>query len=137
MIEITETISLDESEVEISAIRAQGSGGQKVNKTSAAVHLRFDIAASSLSDHVKERLLELKDSRITKEGIVVIKSQQHRSREQNIEEAYDRLRELIVSVLKRPKYRVATKPTKSSVKKRLQSKKKQGEKKRLRGKVEE
>ena len=137
MLKISDTISLDESEVEITAIRAQGSGGQKVNKTSAAVHLRFDVAASSLPEQCKARLLALKDSRITKEGVVVIKSQQHRSREQNVEEAYERLVELVRSVLKKKKYRVATKPTKSSVKKRLQSKKKHGEKKRMRGKVEE
>ena len=137
MLKISDTISLDESEVEITAIRAQGSGGQKVNKTSAAVHLRFDVAASSLPEQCKARLLALKDSRITKEGVVVIKSQQHRSREQNVDEAYARLIELIGSVLKKKKYRVATKPTKSSVKKRLQSKKKHGEKKRMRGKVEE
>ncbi len=136
MIVVTDTISLDESEVEITAIRAQGSGGQKVNKTSAAVHLRFDVAASSLPEHIKERLLELKDSRITKEGVVVIKSQQHRGREQNVEEGYARLSELIRSVLKKKKHRVATKPTKSSVKKRLSSKKKQGEKKQMRKRVD-
>ena len=136
MIVVTDTISLDESEAEITAIRAQGSGGQKVNKTSAAVHLRFDVAASSLPEHIKERLLELKDSRITKEGVVVIKSQQHRGREQNVEEAYERLSELIRSVLKKKKQRVATKPTKSSVKKRLSSKKKQGEKKQMRKRVD-
>ena len=101
------------------------------------MHLRFDVAASSLPEQCKARLLALKDSRITKEGVVVIKSQQHRSREQNVEEAYERLVELVRSVLKKKKYRVATKPTKSSVKKRLQSKKKHGEKKRMRGKVEE
>ena len=136
MLTISETIAIDEGEVEIAAIRAQGSGGQKVNKTSAAVHLRFDISASSLPEHCKERLLALKDSRITKEGVVVIKSQQHRSREQNVDEAYARLIELIGSVLKKKKYRVATKPTKSSVKKRLASKKKHGAKKELRKKID-
>ncbi|WP_457603093.1 alternative ribosome rescue aminoacyl-tRNA hydrolase ArfB [Nitratifractor sp.] len=81
ILEISDTVTLDENEVEISAIRAQGSGGQKVNKVAAAVHLRFDIAASSLPEHYKERLLARKDKRITKEGIIVIKSQQHRSQE--------------------------------------------------------
>lgn len=136
MLKISDTISLDESEIEITAIRAQGSGGQKVNKTSAAVHLRFDVAASSLPEFCKERLLALKDSRITKDGIVIIKSQQHRSREQNVDEAYERLSELIRSVLKKKKHRVATKPTKSSVKKRLASKKKHGAKKELRKKID-
>ncbi|WP_345973568.1 alternative ribosome rescue aminoacyl-tRNA hydrolase ArfB [Sulfurimonas diazotrophicus] len=135
MLTISNNVSLSEDEIEIEAIRAQGSGGQKVNKTSAAIHLRFDIAASSLPPFYKERLLALKDSRITKEGIVVIKSQQHRSREQNKEEALERLVELIKSVNVSKKKRIATKPTKGSVKKRLQSKKKQGEKKKLRGKV--
>ncbi|WP_416768869.1 alternative ribosome rescue aminoacyl-tRNA hydrolase ArfB [Sulfurimonas sp. ST-25] len=135
MLTISNNVSLSEDEIEIEAIRAQGSGGQKVNKTSAAIHLRFDIAASSLPEFYKERLLALKESRITKEGIVVIKSQQHRSREQNKEEALERLAELIKSVNVSKKKRIATKPTKGSVKKRLQSKKKQGEKKKLRGKV--
>ncbi|WP_345986609.1 alternative ribosome rescue aminoacyl-tRNA hydrolase ArfB [Sulfurimonas sp. HSL-1656] len=135
MLTISNNVSLDEDEIEIESIRAQGSGGQKVNKTSAAIHLRFDIAASSLPEFYKERLLALKDSRITKEGIIVIKSQQHRSREQNKEEALERLVELIKSVNVSKKKRIATKPTKGSVKKRLQSKKKQGEKKKLRGKV--
>jgi len=135
MLTISNNVSLDEDEIEIESIRAQGSGGQKVNKTSAAIHLRFDITASSLPEFYKERLLALKDSRITKEGIVVIKSQQHRSREQNKEEALERLAELIKSVNVSKKKRIATKPTKGSVKKRLQSKKQQGEKKKLRGKV--
>ncbi|MHC3994333.1 alternative ribosome rescue aminoacyl-tRNA hydrolase ArfB [Thiomicrolovo sp. ZZH C-3] len=135
MLTISNNVSLDEDEIEIEAIRAQGSGGQKVNKTSAAIHLRFDIAASSLPEFYKERLLALKESRITKEGIVVIKSQQHRSREQNKEEALERLVELIKSVNVSKKKRIATKPTKGSVKKRLQTKKRHGEKKKLRGKV--
>ncbi len=136
MLTISNKVTLGEEEIEFTAIRAQGSGGQKVNKTSAAVHLRFDIAASSLPAFYKERLLALKDTRITKEGVVVIKSRQHRSLEQNKEEALARLAELIRSVAVAQKKRVATKPTKGAVKRRLQSKKKQGEKKRLRGKVE-
>jgi len=135
-LKISNTVTLDENEVEISAIRAQGSGGQKVNKVSAAIHLRFDISASSLPEFYKEKLLSLKDKRITKDGIVVIKSQQHRSQEQNRDEALTRLVALIKSVNVTQKKRVPTKPTKGSVNRRLESKKKHASKKRLRGKVE-
>jgi len=136
MLKISNTITLDENEVEISAIRAQGSGGQKVNKVSAAIHLRFDVAASSLPEFYKEKLLLLKDKRITKDGVVVIKSQQHRSQEQNRDEALKRLVQLIKSVAVTQKKRVATKPTKGSVNRRLNSKKKHSSKKQLRGRVE-
>jgi len=136
MLKISESVTLDESEIEFTSIRAQGSGGQKVNKTSAAIHLRFDIEASSLPPFYKERLLSLKDKRITKEGVVVIKAQQHRNREQNREEALERLAELIKSVNVAQKKRVATKPTKGSQKRRLQSKKKHSQTKKLRGKVQ-
>ena len=136
MLKISNNVSLDENEIEFEAIRSQGPGGQKVNKTSAAIHLRFDIAASSLPDFYKERLLTKKDRRITKDGIIVIKSQQHRSQEQNKEEAIERLAQLIKSVNTQPKKRIPTKPKKSAVKKRLQSKKKHGQKKQLRGRVE-
>jgi len=136
MLSISNNVSLDENEITFEAIRAQGSGGQKVNKTSVAIHLRFDIAASSLPDFYKEKLLSLKDKRITKEGIIVIKSQQHRSQEQNRDEALKRLAELIKSVNVVQKKRVPTKPTKGSVNRRLQSKKKHAGKKRLRGKVD-
>ena len=136
MLNISNNVSLDENEITFEAIRAQGSGGQKVNKTSVAIHLRFDIAASSLPDFYKEKLLSLKDKRITKEGIIVIKSQQHRSQEQNRDEALERLTELIKSVNIIQKKRIETKPTKGSVNRRLQSKKKHAGKKRLRGKVD-
>ena len=136
MLHISNTVTLDESEITFEAIRAQGSGGQKVNKTSVAIHLRFDIAASSLPDFYKEKLLSLKDKRITKDGIIVIKSQQHRSQEQNKDEATSRLKELIKSVNVIQKKRIATKPTKGSVNRRLQSKKKNATNKRLRGKVD-
>jgi ribosome-associated protein len=135
-IKISNIVTLDENDIEISAIRAQGSGGQKVNKVSAAIHLRFDIEASSLPEFYKEKLLSLKDKRITKEGIIVIKSQQHRSQEQNREEALERLAELIKSVNVVQKKRLPTKPTKGSVKRRLKSKKKHASKKKLRRKVE-
>jgi len=136
MIKISNTVTLEDNEIEISAIRASGSGGQKVNKVSAAIHLRFDIEASSLPEYYKEKLLSLKDKRITKEGIIVIKSQQHRSQEQNRDEALERLVELVKSVNVVQKKRVPTKPTKGSVGRRLDSKKKQSNKKRLRGKVD-
>ncbi len=136
MLTISNNVSLDENEITFEAIRAQGSGGQKVNKTSVAIHLRFDIAASSLPDFYKEKLLALKDKRITKEGIIVIKSRQHRSQEQNREEALERLAELVKSVNVVQKKRIATKPTKGAVKRRLQSKKKHAQKKKMRGKVE-
>ncbi|WP_373032142.1 alternative ribosome rescue aminoacyl-tRNA hydrolase ArfB [Sulfurovum sp.] len=136
MINISNNVSLDDNEITFEAIRAQGSGGQKVNKTSVAIHLRFDIAASSLPDFYKEKLLALKDKRITKEGIIVIKSQQHRSQEQNRDEALKRLTELIKSVNVVQKKRIKTKPTKGSVNRRLKSKKKHAGKKRLRGKVD-
>jgi ribosome-associated protein len=135
-LKISNTVTLDENEVEITAIRAQGSGGQKVNKVSAAIHLRFDIEVSSLPESYKEKLLSLKDKRITKDCIIVIKSQQHRSQEQNRDEALERLVELIKSVTVTQKKRLPTKPTKGSVHRRLDSKKKQSSKKKLRRKVE-
>ena len=136
ILKISNTVTLDENEVDISAIRASGSGGQKVNKVSAAIHLRFDIDASSLPEFYKEKLLSLKDKRITKDGIIVMKSQQHRSQEQNRDEALERLVELIKSVNVVQKRRVPTKPTKGSVGRRLDSKKKQSNKKKLRGRVQ-
>ena len=136
MLKISNSVTLDENEVEFSAIRAQGSGGQKVNKTSAAIHLRFDIEASSLPEFYKEKLLSLKEKRITKEGVIVIKSQQHRAQEENRAEALERLVELIKSVNVVQKKRVATRPTKGSQKRRLNSKKKHSQTKKLRSKVE-
>ena len=136
MLKISNTVSLDENEIEITAIRASGSGGQKVNKVSAAIHLRFDINSSTLPWYYKDKLLILKDKRISKEGLIVIKSQQHRSQEQNREEALERLVELIKSVMVTQKRRVATKPTRGSVSRRLDSKKKHSSKKQLRGKVD-
>jgi len=135
-LKISNTVSLHEDDADISAIRASGSGGQKVNKVSAAIHLRFNIEASSLPAFYKERLLELKDKRITKDGVIVIKAQQHRSQELNREEALERLVELIKSVNVVQKKRVATKPTKGSQKRRLNSKKQHAQKKKLRGSVD-
>ena len=136
MLKISNTVSLDENEIEITAIRASGSGGQKVNKVSAAIHLRFDINSSTLPWYYKDKLLMLKDKRISKEGLIVIKSQQHRSQEQNRDEALERLVELIKSVMVTQKRRVATKPTRGSVSRRLDSKKKHSSKKQLRSKVD-
>ena len=126
---------VDEREVEFSAIRAQGAGGQNVNKVSSAVHLRFDIHASSLPDAIKERLLCLSDSRITQEGVLVLKAQQSRSQEQNKEEALRRLQEIIDSVTFLPAVRRATKPTRSSQRRRLDSKSTHSVLKQSRGKV--
>ncbi|MGJ7494325.1 alternative ribosome rescue aminoacyl-tRNA hydrolase ArfB [Variovorax sp. RT4R15] len=113
---------VDEREVEFSAIRAQGAGGQNVNKVSSAVHLRFDIPASSLPEGVKERLLALRDSRITQEGVLVLKAQQHRSQEMNRADALARLQELVDSVAVAPRVRRATKPTYGSKQRRLEGK---------------
>jgi ribosome-associated protein len=126
---------VDEREVEFSAIRAQGAGGQNVNKVSSAVHLRFDIAASSLPDEIKGRLLALPDSRITLEGVFVLKAQQHRTQEMNRADALMRLQEVIDSVAVPPKPRRATKPTYGSKQRRLAGKSQRSEIKNLRGKV--
>ena len=135
MLQISNKVTIPAREIEISAIRAQGAGGQNVNKVSSAIHLRFDIAASSIPDFYKERLLKRKDQRITKDGVIVIKAQQHRSREMNKEEAMRRLQALIKSVAVSPTKRKPTKPTRSSQKKRLDSKTRRGETKLRRAKV--
>ena len=126
---------IPESEVELSAVRSAGAGGQNVNKVSSAIHLRFDVAASSLPVWLKARLLGMNDQRLTRDGVLVIKAQQHRSQEMNRQEAWERLHSIVEGAAHVPKQRRATKPTRASKKRRLEGKVRRGRIKQLRGKV--
>ena len=136
MLQISQQVVVPDTEIDIQAIRAQGAGGQNVNKVSSAIHLRFDINASSLPEWYKQKLLQLNDQRISNDGIIVIKSQQFRSQDKNREEALKRLQALVKTVAIPAKKRKPTKPTLASKKRRIESKTKRGRLKGLRGKID-
>lgn len=135
LLRITNHIAIPEHEIAMHAVAAQGAGGQNVNKVASAIHLRFDIRASSLPEDVKQRLLNLKDQRITQDGVIIIKAQLHRTQERNRDEARKRLRNLILSVLSTPRRRKPTHPSKASQEKRLQNKARRAQVKNLRGRI--
>ena len=134
MVRITDTIGIPDEEIELRAVRAQGAGGQNVNKVATAIHLRFDLHSPSLPAAVRERLLRSGDSRITAEGVLVIKAQNHRTQERNRQEAIRRLQELVLAATRTPRKRIPTRPGRAAKERRLSEKKRRGEQKKLRSK---
>jgi ribosome-associated protein len=136
MLTITDDIAITMEEIEMHAVRSSGAGGQNVNKVATAIHLRFDIPASSLPPALKQKLLRIKDRRVTKVGVIVIKAQQHRVQELNRQEALDRLKAIILRAMQTRKRRKSTKPTRGSKERRIRGKVKRGRLKALRGRVD-